>query len=320
MALRKRINTFLKSYNDTGFGSNAENYGGRFVNKDGSFNVKREGLPFWERFSMFHTMINLPTWKFLSVIVIAFIVINFFFTILFWITGYEQFAGIVTDNNWFIFRELYFFSTETFSTVGYGRVNPVGGMANFLAAADALAGSLFFALVTGLLYGRFSKPKAFMAFTKHALISPYKDITGLMFRIVTFKDNHTLTDVEVKVSLSLLVQENGKNEYKFFTLPLERTKLDSLPMNLTVVHPIDDESPLQGLTSDDLKNADFEVYVFVKAYDDGYSSNVLQRTSYTYDEIIFNAKFVQMYRESEDGRTTIIELNKLDEYNLLDAK
>lgn len=320
MALLKKLNTLLKSNNDTGFGSNAENYGGRFVNKDGSFNVQKEGLPFWERFSMFHTMINMPTWKFISIIIIAFILINFFFTMLYLIIGVPEFTGIITDNNWLIFRELYFFSTETFSTVGYGRVNPVGGWANFVAAADALTGSLFFALVTGLIYGRFSKPKAFIAFTKHALISPYKNITGLMFRLVTYKNNHTLTNVEVRVNLSLLVQEDGKSEYKFFELPLERTKVESLPMNLTIVHPIDEKSPVYGLSLEDMKNGDFEIYVSVKAYDDGYSSNVLQRTSYTYDEIIFNAKFVQMYRESEDGRTTIIELDKLNEYKLVQAQ
>jgi len=317
MALLSRRHTTLKSNNDTGFSSNTGNYGGRFVNKDGSFNVQKEGVAFWERFSMFHTMLTIPTWQFLSVIVAVFILINLGFTFIFWIIGPLEFTGIITESKWHIFREMFFFSTETFSTVGYGRVNPVGGMANFFAAADALAGSLFFALVTGLMYGRFSRPKAFLEFTKHALISPYRDITGLMFRFVTYKNKHTLTDVEVKVSLSMLEEENGKSTYKFYNLPLERTRVDSLPMNFTVVHPIDDQSPIYGMTLEDMKNADFEIYVLIKGYDDGYSSSVLQRTSYTHAEIIFNAKFVQMYRESEDGNTTIVELNKLNKYNLL---
>jgi len=319
MALRKKHNPFLKSNDDTGFSSNTGNYGGRFVNKDGTFNVRKEGIPFWERFSMFHTMLTLPTWKFISVIVIFFILINLLFTFIFWMVGASEFTGMITESNWHIFREMFFFSTETFSTVGYGRVNPVGGIANFFAAADALTGSLFFALVTGLLYGRFSKPKAYIQFTKHALIGPYKDITGLMFRFVSFKDNHTLTDVEVKVSLSILEEENGKSVYKFYSLPLERTRVDSLPMNFTVVHPIDNESPIQGLTLEDMRNSDFEIYVSLRGYDDGYSSTVLQRTSYTYNEIIFNAKFVQMYKESGDGNTTIVNLNKLNSYNLIEV-
>ncbi|HEX5024477.1 MAG TPA: transporter [Agriterribacter sp.] len=316
MALRKKISLDIKSNNDTGFGSNADNYGGRFVNKDGSFNVKKEGTPLWDRFSMFHTMLQLPAWKFIFFIVLGFILINLLFTFLFYLIGAGEFTGVIAGTEWLEFRELFFFSTETFSTVGYGRVNPVGGWANFAAAADALTGSLFFALVTGLLYGRFSRPKAYIKFTKHALVSPYKDITGLMFRFVNTKDNHSLTDVQVSVSLSLLVQENGKSSYKFYTLPLERTRVDSLPMNFTVVHPIDEESPVMGLSYEDMKHADLELYVLVKAYDDGYSSQVLQRTSYTYDEIVFDAKFVQMYRESEDGKTTIIELHRLNEYKV----
>lgn len=314
MALRKRINQRLKDNNDTGFGSNAGNYGGRFVNKDGSFNVKKEGLPFWDRFSMFHTMLDLSLWKFITIIVLVFIVINLFFTAAFYMVGISEFTGMITKNNWYIFRELYFFSTETFSTVGYGRVNPVGGLANFVAAADALSGSLFFALVTGLMYGRFSKPKAHIRFSRHALISPYKDISGLMFRFVTTKDRHTLTDVEVRVNMSLLVQENGASVYKFYSLPLERTRVDNLPMNFTVVHPVNEESPILGLSYEDMKLADLELYVYIKGYDDAYSNQVLQRTSYTFEEIIFDAKFVQMYRESEDGMTTIVELHKLNEY------
>lgn len=317
MATKKNINPFLKSNNDTGFGSNTENYGGRFINKDGSFNVKKEGTSVWERFSLFHAMLNLPTWKFISVIIILFIVINFVFALLFWVIGVPEFTGIVPTSNWHVFMEMYFFSTETFSTVGYGRVNPMGGMANFIAAADALTGSLFFALVTGLMYGRFSKPRAYISFTKHALIAPYKDITGLMFRFASSKNNHTLTDVEVTVSLSLLVQEDGKNTYKFYSLPLERTRVDSLPMNFTVVHPIDENSPLKDFENEDMKNADLEMYVLVKAYDDGFSARVLQRTSYTYEEVVFNAKFVPMYHESPDRLTTIVELHKLNEYKKL---
>lgn len=320
MALIKKINTLLKSNNDTGFSGNTGNYGGRFVNKDGTFNVKKEGSSVLDRFSMFHTMLSLPGWKFIALIVLVFVIINLFYTAIFIAVGTAEFTGMLTDNTWLIFREMFYFSTETFSTVGYGRVNPVGGLANFFAAADALTGSLFYALVTGLLYGRFSKPRANLEFTKHALISPYRNITGLMFRFVSMKNDHSLTDLEVRVNLSILEEENGKSTYKFYNLPLERTRVDSLPMNFTVVHPIDEDSPLYGLTLEDMRNADFEIYVLVKAYDDGFSSNVLQRTSYTYNEVIFNAKFVQMYRESDDGNTTIVELNKLNKYNLLEDK
>ena len=135
-----------------------------------------------------------------------------------------------------------------------------------------------------------------------------------MFRFASYKDNHTLSNVEIKVNAGLTVIENDNPVFKFYDLDLERSHVDSLPMNWTVVHPIDEKSPMSGFTFEDLKAADLEIYVLVRGFDDVYSTNVLQRTSYTYEEILFKRKFVQMYRESENGKTTILELDKLHKY------
>jgi inward rectifier potassium channel len=314
MASPKRINPFSKVNNDTGFGTNASDYGGRFVNRDGSFNLRKEGVPFWERFSIFHTMLNMPNWKFIALILGFFLAINLAYTSIYLLIGTEGFTGMIANTGWQKFKEVYFFSTETFTTVGYGRVNPVGDGANFIASIEAMSGFLSFAVATGLIYGRFSKPKAYINFSNHAVISPYQDKTALMFRFVSYKDNHVLTNVEIKVNIGLQVEENNKHVYKFFDLHLERSRVDSLPMNWTVVHPIDENSPFVGFSFEDMKAADVELYVLVRGFDDSYSAVVLQRTSYTFDEIIFNKKFVPMYRESDDGKTTIVELHKLNEY------
>src|SRR3954453_21672725 len=111
MALRKRINPFLKANNDTGFGVNASSYGGRFINKDGSFNLKKEGIPVWERFSIFHTMLNMPRWKFIAVIILSFISINIAFTFIYVLAGVNEITGIIASNKWQLFREVYFFSS-----------------------------------------------------------------------------------------------------------------------------------------------------------------------------------------------------------------
>jgi inward rectifier potassium channel len=314
MASPKHINPFSKVNNDTGFGTNASDYGGRFVNRDGSFNLRKEGVPFWERFSIFHTMLNMPNWKFIALILGFFFAINLAYTSIYLLIGTEGFTGMIANTGWQKFKEVYFFSTETFTTVGYGRVNPVGDGANFIASIEAMSGFLSFAVATGLIYGRFSKPKAYINFSNHAVISPYQDKTALMFRFVSYKDNHVLTNVEIKVNIGLQVEENNKHVYKFFDLHLERSRVDSLPMNWTVVHPIDENSPFVGFSFEDMKAADVELYVLVRGFDDSYSAVVLQRTSYTFDEIIFNKKFVPMYRESDDGKTTIVELHKLNEY------
>ena len=314
MALGKRINTRIKSNDDTGFGNSTTNVGGRFINKDGSFNLRKDGIAIWDRFSVFHTMLNMPRWKFITIVIVFYLAINLLYTFIYLLIGTDQLYGMIGDSFWQKFKEVYFFSTQTFTTVGYGRVNPIGDGANFVASIEAISGFLSLAIATGLIYGRFSKPQAYLMFSDHALISPYQDKTALMFRFVSYKDNHVLTDVEVKVTTGLKVQEDGNATYKFYSLNLERTRVDSLPMNFTVVHPIDDASPFFGFTEDDMKTADVELYVLVRAFDDVYSNIVLQRTSYTYQEVKFKAKFVPMYRESEDGNTTIVDLDKLNEY------
>ena len=313
MAKIRSINPFSRVNNDTGFGS-SDNYGGRFINRDGTFNIRREGQGFWQRFSLFHSMLNLPVWKFTLVIFITFIGINVLYTMVYLLLGADQFIGTIATNRWQEIKEIFFFSTQTFTTVGYGRVNPVGDGANFVASIEAMSGFISFAIMTGLIYGRFAKPTSYLMFSDHAIIAPYRGGTGFMFRFASYKDNHTLTDVDIRVNAALRVQENGKSEYKFYDLALERSKVDSLPMNWTVVHPIDEKSPLTGFTEQDLRTADIEVYVLIRGFDDVFSNFVLRRTSYTYEEIKFNKKFRPMYRESEDVKTTILELHKLNEH------
>jgi inward rectifier potassium channel len=315
MSSYRKINPFSKLNNDTGFASNSNDTGGRFINKDGSYNLIKEGMPFRKRFSIFHDMLNLPAWEFIMVILIFYLVINIIFTGIYFSIGASQFDGLTPGNNWKILREIFYFSTQTFTTVGYGHVSPVGDAVNNVAALEALTGFLSLAIATGLIYGRFSKPKSYLAFSDHALITPFKTGTALMFRFVPFKDKHALTDVEIKVNAGLLLVENDKADYKYFALELERTKVESLPMSWTVVHPIDDKSPFYGFTEDDMKNADTELYVMLRGFDDVFSNYVQQRTSYTFNEILFNRKFVPMYRESDDGKTTILELHKLNVHN-----
>ena len=160
----------------------------------------------------------------------------------------------------------------------------------------------------------FRKPKAYLVFNGDALVSPYRDGKALMFRFAAYKDNHTLTNMDIKVNAAMVLADNGKSVFKFYDLDLERSHVESLPMNWTVVHPLNADSPLFEYSAEDMKKSDLEIYVSIRAFDDVYSNIVQQRTSYTYSEILFDRKFVQMYRESKDGKTTIVELDKLHEH------
>lgn len=314
MALSKKIDPLLKTNNDTGFGTNAASYGGRFINRDGTFNLKKEGMSFIDRFSIYHKMLSMPRWKFVVLILVFYSFINLVYTMIYLAVGVDQLQGFISTTPWGKIKEAFFFSTETFTTVGYGRVNPVGDGANIVAAIEAMSGFMSFALATGLIFGRFSRPRSYLIFSDFALVSPYKDKTALMFRFAPYKDNHAMTDVQIRVNIGLKVQKDGMMEYVYYDLNLERSKVESLPMNWTVVHPIDEQSPLLGFTPEDMAASDVEIYVLIRGFDDVYSNFVQQRTSYTYHEIRFNGKFIPMYRESLDGKTTILELHKLNEY------
>ncbi len=312
MAFSNRINPVSKLNNDTGFSTTGNINGSRFINRDGTFNLRKTGWSFWRRYSIYYRMISIPLWQFIAIIFIFYIGINLLFTLIYIFIGAAELTGMIAKDGWKMFKEIYFFSTQTFTTVGYGRVNPVGDAASSVAAIEALTGFLSFALATGLIYGRFARPRAHLAFSDDALIAPYRGKTVLMFRFVCYKEQHALTDVTVQVNLAMLIQEDGQANYKYYDLPLERSKIESLPMNWTVVHPIDEQSPLLGFSADDLKAADVELYVLVKGFNDVYSNTVLQRTSYTYDEIKINHRFTPMYKETETG--TILELHKLNKF------
>jgi inward rectifier potassium channel len=320
MAFGYSINPFSRRNDDTGFGVNANNYGGRFINKDGSFNIKKTGQPFWQRTSIYFLLLNMPAWQFLLVIFGGYFVVNLIFTALYVMVGTEGLTGIRNVSGFGRLLEVFFFSTETFTTVGYGRVNPMGTGINAVASLESVSGLLALAVATGLIYGRFARPKSFLIFSREAMIAPYKDMTGLMFRVAAYKENHHLTNAVVTVNLGITVHDTGAPVFQFFSLPLERARVDTLSLNWTIVHPINDESPLRGFTAQDLKATDAEIYVLVQGFDDVYSNMVQQRSSYTYEEVRFNAKFIPMYRESEDGKTTIMEVDKLDKYVFLEEK
>jgi len=320
MAIIPKVNPFSKTNPDTGFGVQANRIGERFVNKDGSFNLRKDGLPLWKRLSVYSYLMDISLVSFLAIILVFFISINTLFTGLYLLAGVNELQGFLATTEWGKIKEAFFFSTETFTTVGYGRINPVGLAAHIIAALESLAGWLSFALVTGLLYGRFTRPKAYLAFSEHALISPYKDGIGLMFRMAPYKINHHLTDARVVVNIAFMEIEDNKPEFKFYQLNLERARIDTLSMNWTVVHPIDAESPLLNFNEEDMARTDLELYVQVTGFDHIFSNMVMQRTSYTYKEIVWGAKFKPMYRESPDGKTTILELDKLNEKEEVELK
>lgn len=173
MEIFNRLNIKAKSLINTGFGASASSYGGRFINKDGSANAAKKGIGFLDRISWYHTMLDMSSWKFLSILLLFYISINFVFALLYFGIGIEHLNGIqTTDDEWVQFGQAYFFSAQTFTTVGYGHISPTGFYTSALSSAEALMGLLSFAIATGLFFGRFSKPSVFLKFSRHAILRP----------------------------------------------------------------------------------------------------------------------------------------------------
>ena len=315
MALLKKLNNNAKTDENSGFGTNANSYGGRFVNKNGTANIEKRGMNFLRRISWYHTMIEMPNWKFMLILFSFYILLNFIFALLYYAIGIEHLDGIAQSQSVLTqFGQAYFFSAQTFTTVGYGHISPTGFLTSALSAAEALIGLLSFAIATGLFFGRFSKPTAFLKFSHNALISPYKDEKALMIRLAPFK-NTNFTDATAKVTLGMSVEENGTKTNKFYSLKLELDRINALTLSWTLVHPITQESPLYNFTEDDFKRTHGEILVFITTFDDMFSNTVAARTSYTFNEIIYGAKFETMYNRSKDETKTILYLDKLNKYH-----
>lgn len=317
MSLLRKLNTKAKTQINTGFGTNASDYGGRFVNKDGRPNIAITGVSLLDRISWYHTMLAMPRWKFLVTIFSFYIIINFVFASIYYFIGVEFLNGVTSQTEIGKFGSAYFFSAQTFTTVGYGHISPNGFLASSIAAGEALVGLLSFAIATGLFYGRFSKPTAYLKFSQNAIIAPYKDITALMLRLAPYK-NTTLTDAEARVTLGMTIEENGKMVNKFFPLELEFERANALTLNWTIVHPITENSPFYDFTPDDYANINGEILVFIKAFDDMFSNTVVDRSSYTLKEVVVGAKFVPMYHRNSAGKKTILDLEKLNVFTEAD--
>ncbi|ROH95959.1 ion channel [Chryseobacterium daecheongense] len=300
-----------KNTENSGFGSNAPS--GRFINKDGLPNVKRRGVNVFNRLSWYHTMLNLSSFRFLSYLVIAYILINLGFAFIYYLIGVEHLTGIDKSDPLNEFIDVFFFSSQTFTTVGYGRIAPVGFMASLVATFEAFLGLLTFAIATGLFYGRFSRPRAYLRFSENMVLAPFRGSTALMFRLAPYKNN-ALTDANVIVSAAIEVIENGTPKSNFYRLETQMNKINTLALNWTVVHKIDENSPFYGFTEEDFKNTDIEIIVQLRAFDEVFSNTVVQRTSYTSNEIVYGAKFTPMYYPSKDNLTTILNLDKINEY------
>jgi inward rectifier potassium channel len=292
-------------FNDLGLGIKAK----RLIGKDGKFNVKRNGQNL-ALVNTYQQLISMPWVPFLLLMVLMVLLINCVFAACYFFIGVENFTGVEAETTFDQYLKCLFFSLQTFTTVGYGYIAPKGSIVNFLAAFEALTGLMVFAIITGLLYGRFAKPTAKILYSDNLLVAPYGAGWSYQFRIVNRRKS-IIMDIHARVLVSFT--EKGKTTRSFFPLELEREKVVLFPLNWTIVHPLNDKSPLWGKTFEDLAHSDTEIIIVLKGYDDTFSQDVNSIRSYSAHEIVFGAKFDTMYEAGPEG-ITIMHIDKLNSF------
>ncbi len=297
---------------DLGFGTRvADATRKRLLNRDGTFNVSRKGLSFFRSLSLYHTLLTMSWSRFFLAITAGYVVVNLFFAVVYVACGEGALSGLAGTTAAGRFAEAFFFSVQTLATIGYGRVSPTSLAANLVVTVEALVGLLAFALATGLLFARFSRPSARILFSARAVVAPYRGMTALMFRIVNERESQ-LIEVSAKVSMARMERADGVVARRFHELPLERRRVAFMPLHWVIVHPIDEQSPLFGIAPEAFVASDAEILVLLSGVDETFSQTVYARSSYKAAEVAWGGRFRDMFEPSVDGRVSV-DVNRLHE-------
>lgn len=284
---------------DLGFGTEvAKGTRRRLLNRDGSFNVVLDGLGPLSSLSLYHWLLTISWPRFLAFIAGTYIAVNTVFAFAFLLCGPNALQSSAGSFAGQPFYRAFFFSVDTFATIGYGNIIPVGAVANTLVTIEALLNIMGVALATGVIFARFSRPSARIIYSRNAIVAPYRDKAALEFRIANARRSQ-LIDVQVQAILTKIEHVSGMAVRRFYELTLERNRVVFFPLSWTVVHPIDSSSPIWGLTHADLVDGDAELLVLVIGTDETVSQTVHSRSSYQADEIVWGAKFANMFMRTE---------------------
>lgn len=298
---------------DLGFGTVVSQQSGkRLLNPDGTFNVRRTGLGFWSSLSLYHTFLTMPWPAFFGIFLLLYLLCNVTFAELYLFCGPEALAGQDAISFGGPFWRAFFFSVQTSATIGYGQIHPVGLMPNLIVTAESLFSLLVFALGTGLLFSRFSRPNVRILFSRNALMAPYQNTTAFEFRIANARSSEVI-ELHAVVLFTRFEIQDGHHLRKYYLLKLERENVTFFPLSWTIVHPIDQQSPLFGLTPQDLRTGNAEFLILLTGVDETFSQTVHTRSSYVAEDIVWNARFSRNFREKENGTLEVV-VDRIHDY------
>ncbi len=264
--------------------------------RDNEVRVFRLGMPRFRWNDLYHLLLTQPWPQFLLLVSAFYLGLNLLFAIAYVLTG----NGISNVGRWDLLGA-FFFSIQTFATIGYGVLAPVSLVANVLVVLESLVGLLAAAMTTGLVFARFARPTARVIFSKLASISEIEGQRAFVFRVANERHSHLL---EASLSVVLLRNEidaDGQLQRNQYDLPLLRQRTGFFSLSWTAVHLITPASPLYGLTEEDLDRCQAEVVVTLSGTDEYFAQAVWAVHTYYASNILWDVKFVSIMQRQEDG-------------------
>ncbi|MCP5054148.1 MAG: K+ channel, inward rectifier [bacterium] len=311
--LKRFINSTPKEPSDLGFGSVVSDKSReRMINADGSFNVTRHGLSFFSSLSPYHHLLTTSWWRFIGLALLGYFLMNLIFAFAYMAVGAQALEGTQASSYLGELFRAFFFSVQTSSTIGYGHIIPDNLAANILVTIESFFGLLAMALATGLVFSRFSRPVAKIIFSKNAIVAPYREITGFMFRIANARKNQLL-ELGAQVFFSCIEEKEGQRKRTWHKLELERTKVPFFPLSWTIVHPIDKKSPLYNITHEELMEKGAEFMILLSGMDDTFNQTVFSRSSYKAQEVIYGVRFSSIFENLHDHGPVSIDISRLSD-------
>ena len=260
---------------------------------------------------LYHYMLT-ASWPMLIVLIGGFFaLVNLLFA-----AGYYWGGGIQNARSG-SFSDLFFFSVQTMTTIGFGQMVPITLFSNILVSFEALFGLLGLAIVTGLTFAKFSRPTARVRFSRYAVIGPRDGKTSLSIRMANMRANRI---VEAEIHLIFTRQEmtlEGDTIRRFYDLPTTRSRSPLFMLSWTAVHPITEDSPFFGQTAESLAPSSPEIVVSITGLDQTFSQTVHARHSFRLEEIVWGARFADVLKVQPDG-TRYIDFTHFDDIETLE--
>jgi inward rectifier potassium channel len=281
----------------------------RLLNRDGSFNVQTRGRGL-HAFLAYSNLVS-TTWnRFFLFVAVLYLLLNGFFAVGYVACGTRGLVNTLDTGIYSPFLKAFFFSIHTSATIGYGSTVPVGLATNTLVALESVVSLLGLAVVTGLVFARFSRPVADILFSRSAVMSWIGNLRAFQFRIINSRNNQII-DLHCRLLVSRFeTNANGVSVRRYYPLRLERESVVFFPLSWTVVHTIDQDSPLFGITEDELCGSGAEFLILLTGMDETFSQVVNARSSYRANEIVWDAKFTDIFVYDPEGRMAGVEMKR----------